>query len=289
MNKYLALQKIVEYGSFTKAANALGYTQSSISQMIASLEEELSMKLLTRSRYGVKLTLEGAELYPYIERAIYQYRTMLEKAAEIKGLETGVIRVGTVSSVTCHWMPQLIHGFKQQYPHVQFLFHQGDYTLIPEWIATGQIDFGFINPLAVTNLQTQTVKSDQMLAILPQDHPLAKEKTVRLTDLAQEPYILLEEGQYSEPMAAFETAGIVPNIQYTLHDDYAIMTMMEAGLGVSILAELVLRRTNYRITCLPIEPPITQTLAVVYKDKNSLPIASKYFIDYLMKHREELP
>lgn len=289
MNKYLALQKIVEYGSFTKAANALGYTQSSISQMIASLEEELSMKLLTRSRYGVKLTLEGAELYPYIERAIYQYRTMLEKAAEIKGLETGVIRVGTVSSVTCHWMPQLIHGFKQQYPHVQFLFHQGDYTLIPEWIATGQIDFGFINPLAVTNLQTQTVKSDQMLAILPQDHPLAKEKTVRLTDLAQEPYILLEEGQYSEPMAAFETAGIVPNIQYTLHDDYAIMTMMEAGLGVSILAELVLRRTNYRITCLPIEPPITRTLAVVYKDKNSLPIASKYFIDYLMKHREELP
>ncbi len=289
MNKYLALQKIVEYGSFTKAANALGYTQSSISQMIASLEEELSMKLLTRSRYGVKLTLEGAELYPYIERAIYQYRTMLEKAAEIKGLETGVIRVGTVSSVTCHWMPQLIHGFKQQYPHVQFLFHQGDYTLIPEWIATGQIDFGFINPLAVTNLQTQTVKSDQMLAILPQDHPLAKEKAVRLTDLAQEPYILLEEGQYSEPMAAFETAGIVPNIQYTLHDDYAIMTMVEAGLGVSILAELVLRRTNYRIACLPIEPPVTRTLAVVYKDKNSLPIASKYFIDYLMKHREELP
>lgn len=289
MNKYLALQKIVEYGSFTKAANALGYTQSSISQMIASLEEELSMKLLTRSRYGVKLTLEGAELYPYIERAIYQYRTMLEKAAEIKGLETGVIRVGTVSSVTCHWMPQLIHGFKQQYPHVQFLFHQGDYTLIPEWIATGQIDFGFINPLAVTNLQTQTVKSDQMLAILPQDHPLAKEKAVRLTDLAQEPYILLEEGQYSEPIAAFETAGIVPNIQYTLHDDYAIMTMVEAGLGVSILAELVLRRTNYRIACLPIEPPVTRTLAVVYKDKNSLPIASKYFIDYLMKHREELP
>lgn len=289
MNKYLALQKIVEYGSFTKAANALGYTQSSISQMIASLEEELSMKLLTRSRYGAKLTLEGAELYPYIERAICQYRTMLEKAAEIKGLETGVIRVGTVSSVTCHWMPQLIHGFKQQYPHVQFLFHQGDYTLIPEWIATGQIDFGFINPLAVTNLQTQTVKSDQMLAILPQDHPLAKEKVVRLTDLAQEPYILLEEGQYSEPMAAVETAGIVPNIQYTLHDDYAIMTMVEAGLGVSILAELVLRRTNYRIACLPIEPLVTRTLAVVYKDKNSLPIASKYFIDYLMKQREELP
>ena len=74
MNRYIALQKIIELGSFTKAAESLGYTQSSISQMIASLENELSIKLLTRSRYGVKLTIEGADLYPFIERSIYQYR-----------------------------------------------------------------------------------------------------------------------------------------------------------------------------------------------------------------------
>lgn len=67
------------------------------------------------------------------------------------------------------------------------------------------------------------------------------------------------------------------------------MMMVEAGLGVSILAELILRRTNYDIVCLPIDPPITRTLAVGYKDKDSLPIASKYFIDYLMEHKDELP
>ena len=289
MNRYIALQKIIELGGFTKAADALGYTQSSISQMVASLENELGIKLLTRSRHGVKLTIEGAELYPFIERSIYQYRAMREKANEIKGLDTGVIRVGTVSSVTCHWMPQLINGFKEEYPNVQFLFHQGDYTLIPEWIASGQIDFGFINPLADTNLKTKTVKSGEMLAVLPKNHPLAKKKNIQLQDIAKEPYILLEEGHYSEPMAAFEAAGIVPNIQYTIHDDYAIMMMVEAGLGVSILAELILRRTNYDIVCLPIDPPITRTLAVGYKDKDSLPIASKYFIDYLMEQKDELP
>ena len=289
MNRYIALQKIIELGGFTKAADALGYTQSSISQMIASLENELGIKLLTRSRHGVKLTIEGTELFPFIERSIYQYRSMKEKANEIKGIETGVIRVGTVSSVTCHWMPQLINGFKEEYPNVQFLFHQGDYTLIPEWIASGQIDFGFINPLADTNLKTKTVKSDEMLAVLPKNHPLAKKKSIQLQDIATEPYILLEEGHYSEPMAAFEAAGIQPNIQYTIHDDYAIMMMVEAGLGVSILAELILRRTNYDIVCLPIDPPITRTLAVGYKDKDSLPIASKYFIDYLLEHKDELP
>lgn len=255
---------IAGFGSFTKAAEALGYTQSSISQMIASLENELGIKLLTRSRYGIKLTIEGAELFPFIERSIYQYRSMQEKADEIKGIETGVIRVGTISSVTCHWMPQLINGFKKEYPNVQFLFHQGDYTLIPEWIASGQIDFGFINPLA-------------------------KEKSIRLRDIAKEPYILLEEGDYSEPMTAFEAAGIQPNIQYTVHDDYAIMMMVEAGLGVSILAELILRRTNYDIVCLPVNPPVTRTLAIAFKDNDSLPIASKYFIDYLMEHKDRLP
>ena len=289
MNRYIALQKIIELGGFTKAADALGYTQSSISQMIASLENELGIKLLTRSRHGVKLTIEGAELFPFIERSIYQYRSMQEKANEIKGIETGIIRVGIISSVTCHWMPQLINGFKEEYPNVQFLFHQGDYTLIPEWIASGQIDFGFVNPLAGTNLKTKTVKSGEMLAVLPKNHPLAKKKSIQLQDIAAEPYILLEEGHYSEPMAAFEAAGIQPNIQYTIHDNYAIMMMVEAGLGVSILAELILRRTNYDIVCLPIDPPITRTLAVGYKDKDSLPIASKYFIDYLMEHKDELP
>lgn len=289
MNRYIALQKIIELGGFTKAAEALGYTQSAISQMIASLETELGIKLLSRSRHGVKLTIEGMELFPFIERAIYQYRSMLEKADEIKGIETGMIRVGTISSVTCHWMPQLINGFKKEYPNVQFLFHQGDYTLFPEWIASGQIDFGFVNPLAGTNLKTKIIKSGEMLAVLPKHHPLASQKSIRLQDIANEPYILLEEGHYSEPMTAFKSAGITPNIQYTIHDDYAIMMMVEAGLGVSILAELILRRTNYDIVCLPIDPPVTRTLAVGYKDEDSLPIASKYFIEYLMKHKDELP
>lgn len=289
MNRYIALQKIIELGSFTKAADALGYTQSSISQMIAFLENELSMKLLTRSRHGIKLTIEGEELYPFIERTIYQYQSMREKANEIKGLETGIIRVGTISSITCHWMPQLIKGFKEQYPNVQFLFHQGDYTLIPEWIRAGAIDFGFITPYASTDLQTKVIKDGEMLAVLPKSHPLAVQKSIRLSDIEKEPFILLEEGQYSEPMAAFEAAGITPNIKYTIHDDYAIMTMVEAGLGVSILAELMLRRTNFNNVCLPIDPPITRTLAVAYKDRNSLPIASKYFIDYLMAHKNELP
>lgn len=289
MNRYIALQKIMELGSFTKAAEALGYTQSSISQMIASLENELSIKLLIRSRHGVKLTIEGTELYPFIERTILQYRAMQEKVNEIKGLETGIIRVGTFSSITCHWMPQLIKGFQQRYPNVQFLFHQGDYTSIQEWIKTGAVDFGFVTPPAVTDLETIIMKDGEMLAILPKNHPLADRTSIRVGEISKDPYILMEEGHFSEPLNAFEAAGLKPNLKYTIHDDYAVMTMVEAGLGVSILAELVLQRTNFDIAKIPLDPPIYRTLAIAYKDRHSLPVASQYFIKYLMEKVEELP
>lgn len=289
MNRYIALQRIIETGSFTKAAESLGYTQSSISQMVASLEKELAIRLLTRSRSGVRLTIEGAELYPFIERSIIQYRAMHEKANEIKGLETGIIRVGTISSITCHWMPRLIKGFQERYPHVRFLFHQGDYTLIPEWIRTGAVDFGFITPPAAPELEAIPVKDGEMLAVLPRSHPLAGLERVPVEALAREPFILLEEGRYSEPLNAFHEAGMEPDIRYTVHDDYAIMTMVEAGLGVSILAELTLRRTSFDIVCLPVDPPIYRSLAVGYKDKDSLPIASQRFISYLKENRAALP
>ncbi len=289
MNRYLALQKIIELGSFTKAAEALGYTQSSVSQMISSLESELSMKLLTRSRVGVKLTLEGAQLYPFIERYILQYRVMQEKADEVKGLKTGIIRVGTISSVTCHWMPQLISGFQALYPQVKFLFHQGDYSSISEWIKTGEVDFGFITPPAVSDLKTVPIKKGEMLAVLPKEHPFSTHKKIRLSEIANDPFILLEEGHYSEPINAFRAQKLEPNIQYTIHDDYAIMTMVEAGLGVSILAELMLRRMAYNIVCLPIDPPVYRTLAIGYKDKDSLPIASKYFIEFMKANADKLP
>ena len=289
MNRYLALHKIVELGSFTRAAEALGYTQSAMSQMIASLEDELSIKLLIRSRTGAKLTIEGAELYPYVERLVYQYRAVQEKANEIKGLESGVIRIGTISSITTHWLPGLLKEFREMHPGIEFVLHQGDYSLFQDWIKTGAVDFAFVNPAAIKGIETVILKEGAMLAILPEEHPLARKDAVPLEALTAEPFILLEEGQYSEPLEAFRILGLTPNIRYTIHDDYAIMTMVEAGLGVSILAELVLYRTHYRLALRPTVPPVNRTLAIGYRDKNSLPIASKYFIDFIVKNISRLP
>lgn len=289
MQKYVAFLKVIEAGSFTKAAELLGYTQPALSQMIAALEKELSVKLLYRSRYGIQLTPEGKRLLPSIQSAVLQYHSMRRLADEIKGIETGVIRIGTVSSVSCHWLPGVIRQFWAEHPNVQLVLHQGDYSSICEWVRIGAVDFGFVNPEAVRGLETLVIKSGEFRAVFPAGHPLAGKEAVSLQDLAEEPYLLLEEGAYSEPLEAFQRAGVKPNVRLTVHDDYSILSMVEQGLGYSILAELVLLRTDYHIVSRPIVPPIVRTLALVMKDKNSLPIASRTFIQYLMERVEHLP
>lgn len=289
MEKYLVLQKIVELKSFSKAAEEMGYTQSAVSQMMAALEGELCIKLLNRFRTGTELTIEGAELYPYIERMIYQHYAVQEKAQEIRGLETGIIRMGTLASISAHWMPTLLKEFQEKYPKVQFVIHQGDYSSIQEWIKIGAIDFGFVTPAAVTGIETHVLKEGTMSAVLPENHPLAKLDVIPLEKLAPEPFILLEEGHYYETLEAFHQIGLEPNIKYTIHDDYAIMAMVEASLGISILADLVLYRTNYHIVTRPTEPLVTRTIAIGYKDKHSLPMASKRFLAYLIERIDAMP
>ena len=289
MTRYVALLKVVEVGSFTKAAEILGYTQPAMSQMIASLESELSIKLLYRSRYGVRLTPEGERLLPSIQSAVAQYQSMQNIAGEIRGLEHGVVRIGTISSISCHWLPPVIKQFWQKYPNVQLVVHQGDYTTIPEWVRTGELDFGFVTPDAVQGTDSRFLKYGEHRVCLPKDHPLAQLPAVPLEALVDEPFLLLEEGIYSEPLAAFHAAGLEPNIRMTMHDDYSILSMVEQGLGVTILPELVLRKQNYDIVMLPSEPMVKRRISIISRNENELSIAAKRFIDYLIKFADNLP
>lgn len=283
MNRYEAFMKVIEKESFTKAAEDLGYTQSAVSQMINALEKELSATLISRSRKGIALTSDGEEFLPFIANIFTAYRELMEKSKEMQGLGSGNIRIGTFSSVSCHWLPRLIKDFKQIYPSVHFDLQQGEYTSIVQYIKEGSVDFGFVNPEAAEELHTVPLKQGKMVAVLPVDHPLATHPTVTLEDLSKEPFILLEEGELSEPLEIFKKNDLYPNIQFRVHDDYTIMSMVESGLGISILPQLILNKVSYQLVAKEITPPIIRTIGIAYKNKQTLPIASRHFIDFLIQ------
>lgn len=102
--------------------------------------------------------------------------------------------------------------------------------------------------------------------------------------MSKEPFLLLEEGSLSEPLETFKKKDLQPDIRLRVHDDYSILAMIEEGLGVSILPELVLKRTNYQVTILPITPTITRKIGILSKEKQMIPLASKYFIQFILDH-----
>jgi DNA-binding transcriptional LysR family regulator len=288
MNSYYAFIKAVETGSFTKAAEALGYTQSAISQMVQSLEQELNTTLIMRSRTGITLTPDGEEFLPFIKNICNAHRKLRDKQKEMEGLQSGLIRIGTFSSVSCHWLPRLMKDFKDKNPAVHFELHQGDYTEIANWIKDGSVDFGFVNPKAVTNLTTIPLQEDDMLAVLPNNHRLVHQEKVTLKELTSDPYILLDEGDISEPLTIFNQNNFIPNIQYRVQDDYSIMSMIEQGLGISILPKLVLTKCPYQIVTKEISPPVIRTISLAYRDKRVLPIAVRYFIEFILARYNQM-
>lgn len=288
MNRYVALQKVVETGSFTKAAEILGYTQPALSQMVASLERELGFRLLNRGRGSIRLTPEGERVFPAIRTTTSQYLSLKELAREVRGLEVGTVRIGTLSSISCHWLPPLIAEFQHQYPSVQFVLHQGDNRSIPEWVRTGEVDFGFVN-MSVYAGGATFLREGEYRATIPMGHPLASKDAVTLEQLAAEPFLAVEEGGASVPLEAMRSLGLNPDVRLRVHDDYSILSMVESGLGVSVLPELVLRKTSYQVSVLPLDPPLARRLGYVSREKGELPLASRRFIELLASRASELP
>lgn len=290
MEKYIALLKVIELNSFTHAAEALGYTQPALSQMVTSLEKELGVTLLSRGRHGVKLTPEGETLFPSIQETVNQFSSMRELVHDITSLDEGTVRIGTISTLSCYWLPPLIEGFWKLYPNVKFALHQADYSTIPEMVSSGTVDMGFINPNMANGLKTTFLKAGNMLAVVPKNHPLAKKRKLTLEELAPEPFILLESGPQTAPAVNFLEHGLTPNVRLSSHEIRTVLTLIEHGQGVGILPELVLKNhaTDYKVKIIPMSPLINRRVALVTRGNNLLPIASKYFINYLLEHIDDL-
>ena len=201
--KYMAFVKTVEYGSFTKAAEILNYSQSGISRMINDLEKEWKVSLLERGRGGVRLTSDGLRLLPNARSLCSEYQKLQMQVDELNGLQSGLIRIGTFSSVATHWLPNIIKEFQKSYPNIDYELLLGDYTEIEEWIANGRVDCGFLRLPTNPEFETIFLEQDSLLAILPENHPLIKYDKVPVAALCSEPFMLLEKGANAEVSEIF--------------------------------------------------------------------------------------
>ena len=281
IQKFQAFVKTVEYGSFTEAAKALSYSQSSVSKMIADLENIWNVRLLERSRNGLVLTSEGMQILPYVRRLVDEYDRMQEQIRLMNGIQTGIIRIGAFSSVATYWMPNIIRRFQQDYPNIEYEILIGDYSEIERWIAQGRVDCGFSRLPVKAGLEGTLLERDELVVILPEGHSLAAKDKVDPLDLNDEPFMLLEHGGKTEVSELLEEYQVDPNVLFTTWDDYAIMAMVESGLGVGILPRLILQRIPYNIEIRSLSIPAFREIGFVMREQADVSEAVKRFISYL--------
>lgn len=282
VTKYQIFLKTVACGSFSKAAEAMNFTQSGVSHAVQALEDELGVTLLSRNRGGVVLTADGRALLPMIERLCADHHALLQSAHSLKGMDTGLVKVATFTSVSVHWLPSILQSFGWQYPNIEFEVVTGDfYDQIEEWILKGTVDCGFLRLPSVRHLQTYALHRDELQVILPCGHPLSDRDPFPIAALATEPFIRLEEGEDYEIVAAFDEMGVRPNVRYTAREDRTILSMVSKGLGISLLPELMVRHSPYPLVICQPPKAFYRRIAIGVKDEKALSNSTQRFVDHV--------
>ncbi|MBP2078812.1 LysR family transcriptional regulator [Oceanobacillus polygoni] len=287
ISKYKVLMEVLEQKSLTKAADTMGYTQSGISHTINSLEEEFGFELIVRGRTGAKLTKNGEQVITTIREILKWNEYLEQQIAAVHGVELGIVRIGTFTSVSVHWLPSIIKKFQQDFPSIEIKLVEGDYREIEEWILNGVIDCGFISAPTRNKFDVIPLHKDKMLVILPPEHHLGLHDVIHLNQIEKEPFIMPRQGSDDDINRVLRKAPFKPNIKFIAGDDYAIMAMVESGLGISILPELVLKGQQRHIHKKELKGLNFRSLGIAVNSKKNLSPATKKFLTYVQDFLDE--
>lgn len=287
ISKYGLFNTVVEIGSLTKAAEKLHLTQSGVSYTISALETELGFTLLKRNRSGISLTNNGERILKHIKKILQEEELLRQEAAAIRGLDTGIVRLGTLSSVSMQWLPGILTKFHEKYPLIEVKTYLGCYDEMNDLISNGTVDFGFVSLPTSKPFEVIPLRKDKLVVILPPNHPLREQKAISLDQIKDEPFIMPQWGSDDNIRRFLDKNNLALSIKYEFMEEQVILAMVQKGLGISILPELILVKIPDNIHVVDLEKTDYRTLGIaVLSLKNTSPAAKK-FIDCVLSWLRE--
>ena len=278
--KLEALLMAVDLGSFTKAAEVLGYTQSGLTHMMNSLEKEVGFTLLERGRSGVRLTEEGERIAPAV-REFLQANARLDSVIEqVASSRTEIIRVSAYASIAMHWLPGIIQRFREECPDVDVDIRMADHVDVPyELLAQGKMDAILVSPQDEGQYEWVHLADDPMFAVLPKDFDTQGMTAFPLAAFEARDFIMPSQGFDKDIMRIFNRIGVKPHILPTWVDDPTVISMVSHGLGVSMMTELTVRGRTDGVRLLPVEPASSRELGLAVRSLDAASDGLRHFID----------
>lgn len=284
LKKYRALLEAVECGSLTRAAEKLHYTQPGISHMILSLEEEFGFPLLSRGKSGVTPTPECRELLPFLRQITGGEDGLQETVQRIRGLDVGNIRIGCFASLSVHILPAVVAAFTERYPGIGLQLYVGEHGELTRWLREGQVDLALMSLPVPEDFRFLPLFDDPIYAVLPEQHPLTAEQTVRPAELVKYPFIMQYFGSDEDANRVLDGEQLTPNIRFRVRGDDVIQSMVAKNLGVTLAPELVLSHMPDGLALRPLQPPYHRTLGIAFPGSGGSTPALKKLVEYIQAH-----
>ena len=261
--KFEILMTAVSLGSFSKASEVVGYTQSGLTHLINGLEREIGMTIIRRDHSGIALTEDGEALLPAIREYLSATAKLENQIAAITKRKTETIRIAAYASVAMHWMPEILYRFRRVCPDTDVDLRMVDHELEPfELLEEGRTDVIFAAKQSHVSCDWTPLYNDLMYAILPEDYPTGNADCFPIENFEGQEF-LMPYGRFDiDVNAALGLKGVKPNIRPCHVDDETVIRMVSKGLGITMMTEIMMRGRTRGVKTLPVSPQTGRELGM---------------------------
>ena len=238
---FLTFREVAKWQNFTKAAERLGYAQSSVTTQIQKLEQEYGVVLFERFGRRMRLTQSGEQMLLYANQIADLFQ---ESKAVIGNQEGGTLYLSTIETMAAFFLPKYLHRFRQVFPHIQVMLEPAQEEQVKQTIRDGEADMGIIldEPLSDPELDSIVIRQEEMVIAANKDHPFAGLDVVEWGQLSGESFIMTE--QDCTYRGAFERELRARRIPYRLAFELGSMEAIKQcvyyGLGIALIPRIAI-------------------------------------------------
>jgi DNA-binding transcriptional LysR family regulator len=283
--------EVARLGSFTRAAEFLNLAQPAISMAVKRLEQSLELNLFHRHERQISLTTEGERLFVQAEKILQAMADAELEMEELRGLERGVVQLGTPSMLGSYHFPPIIMAFKHRYPNLTFSVYEGGAWQLQQMLEKGELDLAVIEAEEIPdNIEARTILREEMRVVVPLDHAFASRVSVPVEEFLHEDLVIFRKGYFHRRVLdrMAEQAGIEPSINVETNLLPLIRTIVKQGFAISTLLNMAVENDPELVT-LSLEPPIWLDLRLAWRKDGYLSRANQAFVDFVLENLKVNP
>lgn len=278
---------VARWQHMTKAAQELRIAQPALSKTIARLEEDIGVPLFDRERGRIRLNTFGKAYLERVEKALNLLDEGQKVVSELAGMEHGSIHLATS---TLDLLSEPLGKFLSLHPDVHFQITQAGTEEMANLLAGGDVDICFTHlPFKYPDVSVKTVLREEIYVVVPSTHHLANQNSIRLIDVADDPFIGYKEELPAQKLydPFFQQAGFTPKFACRVDDPTAILKLVRAGLGVALFG-CVSKEADPQLRMLPISQPVCQRhFQMIWHEKRYLSLAARKFCSFITEYFSE--